>query len=270
MYIQSGDKKINISGAWKYSIGLPLSELNFQEIRENLPSQPASLFNGMINPLLPYTIGCAIWYQGEANVGRSVEYSTLFPLMIQDWRTKWGYNFPFYFVQLANFLKKQTQAEESEWAALREAQQQALFLENTGMAVIIDIGEANDIHPKNKQEVGRRLALLAATKSYGYKTNYSGPTYKTHEIKGSAIVITFDHADSGLKTSDRLPLKGFYIAGIDKKFYPAEAVISDNKIILSNPEVKFPFHIRYGWADNPDCNLINGVQLPAAPFRTDK
>jgi sialate O-acetylesterase len=270
MYIQSGDMKINISGAWKYSIGLPLKELNFPAIRENQPSQPASLFNGMINPILPYTIGGAIWYQGEANVGRAVEYSTLFPLMIQDWRTKWGYDFPFYFVQLANFMKKQTQAEESDWAALREAQQQALFLENTGMTVIIDIGEADDIHPKNKQEVGRRLALLAMTKSYGYKTNYSGPTYKTHEIKGATIITTFDHADSGLKTSDGLPPKGFYIAGADKKFYPAEAVITGDKITLSNRGVKFPFYIRYGWADNPDCNLINGVQLPAAPFRTDK
>lgn len=270
MYIQSGDMKINISGAWKYSIGLPLKELNFPAIRENQPSQPASLFNGMINPILPYTIGGAIWYQGEANVGRAVEYSTLFPLMIQDWRTKWGYDFPFYFVQLANFMKKQTQAEESDWAALREAQQQALFLENTGMTVIINIGEADDIHPKNKQEVGRRLALLAMTKSYGYKTNYSGPTYKTHEIKGATIITTFDHADSGLKTSDGLPPKGFYIAGADKKFYPAEAVITGDKITLSNRGVKFPFYIRYGWADNPDCNLINGVQLPAAPFRTDK
>lgn len=270
MYMQSGNKRINLSGSWKYSTGLALKELNTPKLREHQSSQPASLFNGMINPLLPFPIRGVIWYQGEANVGRADQYSTLFPLMIQDWRERWGYDFPFYFVQLANYMKKQTQAEDSEWAALREAQQNALSLANTGMSVIIDIGEANDIHPKNKQEVGRRLALLAATKTYGLKVGYSGPTYQKHEIIGSKITITFDYITGDLKTTDGLPPKGFYIAGIDSKFYRAEATIKDNKITIWSSKVKFPFHVRYGWADNPDCNLINGINLPATPFKTDK
>ncbi|MDD3195259.1 MAG: sialate O-acetylesterase [Paludibacter sp.] len=269
LYIQSGNQQLSITGEWNYQVGLSLKELQFPLIRENQPSQPASLFNGMINPLFPYALRGAIWYQGETNVGRATQYSTLFPLMIQDWRQQWGYDFPFYFVQLANFLKQQSGPENSEWAALREAQQQALKLTNTGMAVAIDIGNADDIHPKNKQEVGRRLALQAIANTYGRTINSEGPAYQNHVIKGSRLCVNFEHSTGGLKTSDGKAVRGFYIAGSDGKFHAANATISGNTVLLHHPSVRYPFHVRYGWANNPDCNLTNGINLPATPFRTD-
>lgn len=234
------------------------------------PHNPTTLYNAMIAPIVPYTIKGAIWYQGESNAAKAYQYRTLFPLMINDWRTKWGTDFPFYFVQLANFMQTNEEPTESSWAELREAQMQTLKLINTGMAVTIDIGDANDIHPKNKQDVGKRLALLARSGTYGEKRIVAmGPLYDSYIIDNGKIIISFHPSKSKLTTSDRESLKGFSIAGPDKKFYWAEAMIEGDKIVVSAATVPFPVAVRYAWADNPICNLINEAGLPASPFRTD-
>ncbi len=232
--------------------------------------RPANLYNGMILPILPYAIRGAIWYQGETNAGRAYQYRELFPLMIANWREDWGQgDFPFYFVQLANYLAVKPEPGESNWAELREAQTMTLSKPNTGQAVIIDIGEANDIHPKNKQDVGKRLALWALAKDYGRDLEYSSPMYKSMKKDGDKIVVTFDHTDGGLVTKDGEPLKGFAIAGADKKFVWADAKIDGDKVVVSSSEVADPVAVRYAWADNPVCNLFSKEGLPACPFRTD-
>jgi sialate O-acetylesterase len=223
----------------------------------------------MIHPLIPFTIRGAIWYQGESNAGRAFQYRDLFPMMIRDWREKWNAELDFYFVQLANFMNKDKEPVESAWAELREAQMMTMHLAHTGMAVTIDIGDAADIHPKNKQEVGRRLALAARAKTYGEKTDYSGPLYQTYRIEGDQIKLSFDF-DEALKSSDGKALTGFAVAGPDRKFYWAEAVIEGNEVVVRSPKVKHPLAVRYGWANNPDCNLTNNSGLPASPFRTDQ
>ncbi|MDD4592175.1 MAG: sialate O-acetylesterase [Parabacteroides sp.] len=268
VFLASGEKTFNLSGSWKYSIGFNLKEITAPIITQN-QSQPSQLFNAMINPLVPYAIRGAIWYQGEANVDRAKQYKLLFPLMIYDWRKQWNDDFPFYFVQLANYLKSDDKPQPSPWAELREAQQNALSLDNTGMAVTIDIGNPDDIHPKNKQEVGRRLALLATVGIYGQQEVSSGPRYESYKIHGSKIILTFSSVGGGLKSRNREKISGFAVAGVDKKFYWANAEIQDKKVILSCPEVEFPISVRYGWSNNPACNLYNAENLPAAPFRTD-
>jgi sialate O-acetylesterase len=224
----------------------------------------------MIAPLIPYGIGGAIWYQGESNASRAYQYRKLFPAMIKNWRNDWGQGkFPFLFVQLANFMAIDPEPADSMWAELREAQSMTLDLPNTGMAVIIDIGEANDIHPKNKQDVGKRLALWALARSYGKKLVYSGPIYKSTKIKGDKVVLYFDHVGGGLIATGDGPLKGFAIAGADRKFVWADAKIDGDNIVVSSGEVSAPVAVRYAWADNPVCNLYNEEGLPASPFRTD-
>lgn len=236
----------------------------------NEPNIPSFLYNAMLNPIISYSIKGAIWYQGESNTGEAYQYREIMPLMIEDWRNKWGYEFPFYLLQLANFNGLQTHPVNSTWAELREAQTRTIqILNNTGMAVTIDIGEAFDIHPKNKQDVGKRLALAARAQTYGEKIPYSGPMYHRYKIEGNKIRLFFLHTNGGLKTKDYEPLKGFTIAGLDHKFHWAEAIIDGNTIVVSCPEVDFPVAVRYAWADNPICNLYNGVDLPASPFRTD-
>lgn len=233
------------------------------------PNKTTLLYNAMIHPLLPYSIRGAIWYQGEANAGRAYQYRELFPLMIKDWRKQWkNGDFPFYFVQLANFKEKKEQPAESDWAELREAQLMTLSLPNTGMASAIDIGDAKDIHPKNKQEVARRLSLIARAKVYGEKIPFSGPIYQSRQITGNKVVLTFKYADNGLVAKNGT-LKGFEIAGADKKFHWAEASISGNKVTVWSRDVTNPVAVRYSWSDNPDGNLYNGAGLPATPFRTD-
>lgn len=233
------------------------------------PWRPAGLFNAMINPLVPYAIQGAIWYQGESNAGRAYQYRRLFPMMIEDWRRVWNQGpFSFYFVQLANFTERKSDPGPSDWAELREAQTMTLSLKNTGMAVIIDIGDAADIHPKNKQDVGKRLALNALAKDYGRKIPYSGPMYKSMKISGNKVTLTFDHTDGGLVAKGGA-LKGFAIAGEDQNFVWAEATIKGNKVIVSSDKVAKPVAVRYAWANNPECNLYNGAGLPASPFRTD-
>lgn len=227
-----------------------------------------TLYNAMIHPIVPYAIRGVIWYQGENNASRAYQYRDLFPLLINSWRQDWGYEFPFYFVQLAAYMERKDMPSESFWAELREAQTMTLAMENTGMAVVIDKGNTYDIHPKDKVTVGRRLALLARAETYGEDIMYSGPLFDSYSIEGQKIVISFKYAE-GLTSSDGRPLKGFAIAGPDKVFHWADAVIDGCKVVVSSPDVRYPLAVRYAWADNPECNLANTAGLPASPFRTD-
>jgi sialate O-acetylesterase len=240
-------------------------------LSENHPHSPSGLYNAMIAPLVPYAIRGAIWYQGESNAGRAYQYRTLFPAMISAWRDAWGQGaFPFYFVQLANFHAPQSDPNNgSTWAELREAQAMALALPNTGMACIIDVGEADDIHPKNKQAVGERLALWALAKDYGQEVVYSGPVYRNMTRQGNTIRISFDHVGGGLAPKGD-KLTGFAVAGADKTFVWADARIDGDSVLVSSDAVAEPVAVRYGWADNPPANLYNKEGLPAVPFRTDQ
>jgi sialate O-acetylesterase len=237
------------------------------------PHHPATLYNAMIEPLIPFAIRGAIWYQGESNAGRAYQYRTLFPAMITDWRERWGEgDFPFLFVQLANFMQRKDQPGDSAWAELREAQSMTLDLPNTGQAVIIDIGEAGDIHPKNKQDVGKRLALAALKIAYGKKdVVFSGPTLKESKFENGEAVLIFDNVGKGLQV-DGAQLKGFALAGPDRVFHWAEATIEEGEpdvVVVSSPDVPNPVAVRYAWADNPEATLYNEEGLPASPFRTD-
>jgi sialate O-acetylesterase len=230
---------------------------------------PAQLYNGMIAPLVTYAIKGAIWYQGESNAGNAIGYQRQFPAMIKNWREDWGYDFPFLFVQLANFMDRKDQPEESAWAELREAQLMTLSLPKTGMAVIIDIGEAKDIHPKNKQDVGHRLALSAQKVAYNKDVVHSGPIFDSMKIDGDKVRLTFKHTGAGLGAKDGDTLKGFAVAGSDKKFAWADATIDGNTIVVSSKDVPNPVAVRYAWGNNPEANLYNKEGLPASPFRTD-
>jgi sialate O-acetylesterase len=228
------------------------------------PSVPTSLFNGMIHPLLPYAIRGAIWYQGESNSRRPVEYAIHFPAMIAAWRAHVGEgDFPFLWVQLANFA-----SPGSQWALLREAQSKALSLPLTGEAIAIDIGEVNNRYPRNKQEVGRRLALIAKAKVYGIPVDFSGPVYSGMAVEGSSVRVRFSFAGDGLTASGR-PLQSFEVAGADRVFHPATAFIQGDSVILRSQAVMHPVAVRYAWSGAPDANLYNGAGLPAAPFRSD-
>lgn len=269
MALRNGSESIALAGNWKYHFAMGIGDAPDLPVNTtHEPNFPTFLYNAMIYPLLDTKIKGAIWYQGEANAPRAEQYKTLLPLMINDWRESWGYCFPFYLCQLANYQAEQTEAEESEWAELREAQLETLNLENTGMAVLIDIGEAADIHPKNKVEVGRRLALNALALTYGKDVEYSGPVYDSYKIENGKIRIGFKFA-KGLCTRNGEALSGFYIAGPDHQFVPAEAVIDGESVVVSSASVSFPVAVRYGWANNPYCNLYNAAGLPASPFRTD-
>jgi sialate O-acetylesterase len=227
---------------------------------------PAALYNGMIAPLTPFAIRGVIWYQGEANSGeRAPLYARLFQTMIRDWRNSWGEgDFPFLFVQIANW----NTAPEGLWPDVRNAQRQALALRNTGMAVTIEIGDAEDIHPKNKQDVGLRLALAARAITYGEKIEWSGPLYRQITQEDHALRVWFDHA-TGLaaKGAAGTPLVGFEIAGADGKYSAAEAKIDGASVVVSSAAVPTPVSVRYGWAANPTCNLVNKDGLPASPFQ---
>lgn len=280
---QPDAQTIPLDGPWQYQV-----EHNFgviAPINALLPPGPGnpnslySLYRGMIEPLIPYAIRGAIWYQGESNAGRAYEYRTLFPLMIRSWWKPWRQGpFPFLFVQLANYQARHPVPCESQWAELREAQTMTLRLPNTGMAVTIDIGEENDIHPKNKQDVGRRLAAPALNQVYRCKSIVpSGPLYRSAKRVGNQIRVSFAHVGKGLVAKGG-KLTGFAVAGADRKFVWAEAKIDPatgsaqarNAVVVSSPAVPKPVAVRYAWADNPVCNLYNRDGLPASPFRTDQ
>ena len=269
LYIQVGETRIPLTGVWKYRP----SSIQVQAALQ--PNRYATLlYNAMIHPLIPYAFQGAIWYQGESNAGRAYQYRTLFSAMIQDWRQKWGQgDFPFLFVQLANFRQPVDQPAESDWAELREAQAMALQLPATGMASAIDIGEADDIHPRNKQDVGLRLALNALKDTYGQSDLIaSGPTYEGMEVQGKHVSLSFSQVGEGLEVRDKYGyINGFAVAGADKRFHWARAVLTGkNTIQVYADGVDKPVAVRYGWADNPDdLNLYNSVGLPTNPFRTD-
>jgi sialate O-acetylesterase len=269
LFFQSGDYKQSLAGDWKFRISPELYKINVSGTAPN--DHPTVLFNGMIHPILPYAVQGVIWYQGESNAGRAYEYRKLFPMLIQDWRQYWSEELDFYWVQLANYLAPPAKPGPSDWAELREAQTMTLKLPKTGMAVAIDIGEADDIHPKNKEDVGLRLALNALRKNYGKDIVYSGPMYKDMRIEGSKVLLSFDHIGSGLVAKDKYGyLKGFTIAGTDQEFHWAQARIVGNQVEVFSPKVAKPAAVRYAWADNPDdANLYNQEGLPAGPFRTD-
>ncbi|MFC1538231.1 sialate O-acetylesterase [Candidatus Latescibacterota bacterium] len=234
------------------------------------PQMPSWVHNAMLSPLIPYAIRGAIWYQGESNAGRAYEYRSLFPAMIEDWRRNWGQgDFPFLFVQLANFGKSEDRPGESTWAELREAQCMTLSLPNTAMATAVDIGISDNVHPLNKQEVGHRLALGALKTVYGRDIVHSGPEYESMTVQGNKIRVRFSHTGSGLVAKNSSHLGGFAIAGDDKEFVWAEAIIEGNEIVLWSDAVSNPVAVRYAWANNPECSLYNVEGLPALPFRTD-
>jgi sialate O-acetylesterase len=249
----------------------------FTRRRPGLPWRPTELYNGMIAPLIPFAIQGAIWYQGESNAGRALQYRTLFADMIRNWRHDWGQgNFTFLEVQLAPFMAYKDQPAESTWAELREAQAIATkVLPKVGMAVITDVGDQKDIHPTKKEPVGARLALAARGITYGEKIVYSGPTYKGIKIKDNTAVISFDHVGGGLlarpldSSTESAALKGFSICGENRRFVWAKAEIQGDRVVVSSPEVSKPVAVRYGWADFPVVNLWNKEGLPASPFRTD-
>jgi len=265
----TGDEVIDLKGQWQYKLGAkmePLQGTNFVQYN------PLGLYNGMIAPLLNYKIKGVIWYQGESDTHRPFEYKKLFSALINDWRQKWNQgDFPFLFVQLQNFMEAKDEPLESNWAGLREAQLKTLSVSNTGMAVAIDIGEWNDIHPLNKEDVGKRLALAAFKVAYGDEdVIYSGPIYKCMKIKGNKIIVTFTNTGGGLIIKGGGKLKYFAICGPDRKFIWANAKIEDNKVIVWNDNIDGPVAVRYAWADNPEgANLYNKEGLPASPFRTD-
>jgi sialate O-acetylesterase len=267
---------VALAGPWRHRV-----EHNFGVILGTageptpIPNQnsPYVLFDNMIEPLVPYAMRGVIWYQGESNT-QSPEnarlYRTRFPRLIRDWRRVWGgQDFPFLFVQLANYLPITPSGQPSGWPELREAQLMALAEPKTAMAVTIDIGDPGDVHPKNKQEVGRRLALPALSRAYGRTVVYSGPLYRSHTVEGSSVRVQFDHVGGGLVARGGEEIRGFAVAGQDGGFEAAQAVIDGASVVVRAAGVEAPLAVRYAWADNPDCNLCNREGLPASPFRTD-
>lgn len=252
-------------------------EITFERIKKaefNQPMNqvPTALYNKMIYPILDFPIKGVLWYQGESNTSsenEAYEYRNLFKTMISQWRSDFNAeDLPFLYVQLANFMQPAQEPQESNWAALRESQSEALQLENTAQAVIIDIGEAGDIHPKNKTDVGKRLALAALHKVYGNDTLYSGPVFKNYSLDGNKVVLEFDHLGSGLMLKGGNAPAEFAIAGADKKFKWAKAELKDDKILVWHEGIAKPKYLRFAWGDNPDhFNLYNTEGLPASPFR---
>jgi sialate O-acetylesterase len=273
----AGQAPIPLAGPWQYQDSTPLARTSpVPQKMDNNPNIVTVLYNGMIANLVPYAIKGAIWYQGESNGDRGMQYRRLLPTMITDWRTRFGVgDFPFYIVQLANFMAVDQQPSDPPWATLREAQAlTAATLPNCGLAVAIDIGDDKDIHPKNKQEVGRRLALNALAKVYGQKIEYQGPVFKELKVEGAAARLSFDHLGGGLVARDYAgkpadKLLGFAIAGEDGRFTWADAKIEGDTVVCTSAQVAKPVAVRYAWANNPVCNLYNQAGLPAVPFRTD-
>lgn len=288
--VETASGSIPLAGAWQAKLETDIGR------KPPMPGNNWSilagmLYNGMIAPLVPYEFRGVIWYQGESNSGRASQYRRLFPLMIETWRKAWKSDFPFYFVQLANFNVPLTEPAESNWAEIREAQMMTLSLANTALAVTIDIGEAKDIHPKNKQDVGDRLAAIALARDYGKQVPHSGPLFESMKISEGRAYVKFTETAGGLvarplppaykvntarqqtaplvRNSPTSELEGFAICGEDKKWTWASAKIEGDTVIVWSDQVHVPVNVRYAWADNPFCNLYNGAGFPASPFRTD-
>lgn len=262
--VDDPSKAIHLDGDWKYKVEAvkPVPVLAYN------PNTPSVLYNGMIAPFIPFAIKGAIWYQGESNVGRNRQYASLFPAMIQDWRTRWQEgDFPFYFVQIApyRYLGDSTLA-----AGLRDAQRRTLTASpNTGMAVTLDIGNVSNIHPANKQDVGKRLALWALAKTYGQKNiSYSGPLYKNKQVVGSQVIVRFTNTDKGLTTNGK-QLSSFELAGADGIWHPAQALVQGDKIVVESKEVANPKNVRYAWSATAQACLFNGAGLPASSFSSE-
>ncbi len=270
MWIGAGRTVYPLTGKWSYKPSVTTTAYGI--IQRNPNMYYSLLYNAMINPMVGFRIKGAVWYQGENNANDAYAYRTLFPAMIDDWRGKWGYEFPFYWVQLANFMAEAPVPRESAWAELREAQSMTLALSQTGQAVTIDIGDPADIHPRNKQDVGHRLALNALAKDYGRNDIvWSGPTYASFVTDGNKVVLTLDTYGSQLAVHNKYGyVEGFAVAGPDRVFHWAMAWIEDgNKVVVFSDHVDEPVAVRYAWSDDPQANLFNTEGLPAEPFRTD-
>lgn len=279
LYGQAGDLRLErpgqaalaLAGDWRYRDSTPMSGLPGPPQRfGNDPNLVTVLYNGMVAPLVPFGVRGAIWYQGESNAARPKQYRTLLPTLIRDWRSRFGVGeFPFLIVQLANFMAVRPEPSESGWAELREAQfHTTQVMEKVGIALAIDIGDAGDVHPRNKQEVGRRLGLAAEAVAYGREVECSGPVCRGMKVEGGSVRLRFDHAGGGLAVrGDKL--QGFAVCGADRKWVWAEARVDGDCVVASSPQVLAPVAVRYGWADNPIANLYNRAGLPAVPFRTD-
>lgn len=272
LFLEVGGERYSLVGKWHYKPSVLTSHYGLGNLGSGPNAFSSLLYNGMIAPLVGYNLKGVIWYQGENNTNRAYAYRNLFPLMIKDWRRQWGYDFPFIWVQLANFMAVDTQPKESEWAELREAQNMALSLPVTGQVVITDLGEAGDIHPKNKKDVGQRLAANALQVAYGRDSIASGPLYRSMELVPEKIILSFANMGKGLQAKGNKYgyLNGFAIAGDDRKFVWAKAYIEGDKVVVFNEALKRPVAVRYGWGNNPDdMNLINSAGYLASPFRTD-
>ena len=272
-YLVAGSDTIDLRGEWLYKVGQVFRPVSFESGTGpqsiSMQNEPTGLYNTMVAPVINYRIKGYLWYQGETNTGRPREYQQLLPALINDWRNKWQQgNIPFLYVQLPNFMEVQYLPSESQWAELRSGQLKALSVPNTAMAVSIDVGEWNDIHPLEKKVVGERLTLAALKLAYGNENiEYSGPVFKSSVREGDKIIIEFDHIGSGLIVKGGGDLYHFAIAGEDRKFIWAEAIIDNNRVIVWNDEIQNPRYVRYAWADNPEgANLYNIEGLPASPF----
>lgn len=267
LFAEVNGQKISLNGVWNYRVGMTMRELPPAPVSPESSSYPSVLYNAMVHPFTIFPIKGVIWYQGEANVGRDKQYVPLFQSLIADWRKQWNTDFPFYFVQLANFLKPQEVQPDSQWAALREAQAEALHVDNTGMVVAIDLGVSYDIHPKNKQEVAKRFATLALANTY-HQGEYKMPACQSYNISGKKLTLTFN---TEIQAQEKI-IKGFILAGPDGVFYPATATLTGKtSIVLESSDVAIPIAARYNWADCPDGNLYStNSNLPVPPFRTDK
>ena len=289
LFVQGPDgQKIGLDGEWKVTLSVSFEGIPKSTARE--PNMPTVLYNAMIRPLAPFAIKGAIWYQGESNAGKAYRYRDLMPSMILDWRALWGYDFPFYITQIAGYKAVSQTPGDDSWAELREAQAMATrALDRCGMACIIDLGEAEDIHPVRKREVGERLARLALTNDYGRKLVADGPRFASYKINGSSVTVRFTDVAGGLRIlpsgdfakerygttagmvekAENGVLTGFQIAGPDRVWHWADARIEGDTVVVSSPDVPQPLAVRYAWSENPVCNLYNSEGLPAWPFRTD-
>jgi sialate O-acetylesterase len=276
MHADVGSSQVSLAGTWSYQPGADLRDFPVADeaVLAARPSEgsPTELFNGMVNPLIRFRIKGVIWYQGEANAldNRSVQYRGLFPALIEDWRQQWRYQMPFLFVQLAGFGPDQPESVECQWAELREAQAMALALPRTGMATAVDIGDTQDIHPRNKQDVSHRLVLSAAKVAYGEDIIDSGPTYQSMQVQGDRIRIRFRNLGTGLRVKNRYGyVRGFEIAADDGEYVWAQARRDGSDVLVFSDSIQHPVAVRYDWSNTPDGNLYNAEGLPATPFRTD-